>query len=183
MTEIWKDITDYEGLYQVSSEGRVKRLAYHQIMPRNGKDVLFEERILKQRQSKKRLYKQITVSLSNKSKRTTKTVARLVALAFVENPDNKSEVHHIDHNPENNNADNLAWVSRKEQFDEHWSNEMTKSKKGKQPLNAKSVIVDGITFKSTNKASIYFGWNKDAIASAKYRGRTSVKGKEFIVVN
>ena len=111
MTEIWKDITDYEGLYQVSSEGRVKRLAYHQIMPRNGKDVLFEERILKQRQSKKRLYKQITVSLSNKSKRTTKTVARLVALAFVDNPDNKSEVHHIDHNPENNNADNLAWVS------------------------------------------------------------------------
>ena len=183
MTEIWKDITDYDGLYQVSSEGRVKRLAYHQIMPRNGKDVLFEERILEQSKINRKKYKRTTVALSKNSKISTKSVARLVALAFVDNPDNKSEVHHIDHNPENNNAENLAWVSRKEQLDEHWSNEMSKSKKGKPPLNAKSVIVDGITFKSTKEASIYFGWNKDAIASAKYRGRTSVQGKEFIVLN
>ena len=183
MTEIWKDITDYEGLYQVSSEGRVKRLAYHQIMPRNGKDVLFEERILKQGKINRNKYKRITVVLSKNSKRSTKSVARLVALSFVDKPYNKSEVHHIDHNPENNKADNLAWVSRKEQFDEHWSNEMAKSKKGNIPLNARSVIIDGITFKSTNEASLHFGWNKDAIASAKYRGRTSVQGKEFIVVN
>jgi len=48
LEEIWKDVEEYEGLYQVSNLGRVKRLPYTQVMPINNKVVIFKEKILKQ---------------------------------------------------------------------------------------------------------------------------------------
>ena len=105
--EIWKDIIGYEGLYQVSNYGRVKSLNYH----RTGK-----EKLLKAvKKSDEHLY----VDLWKNGIRKHCFVHRLVAEAFIPNPENKSIVHHIDNNPQNNNVDNLVWLTHEEHAAEH----------------------------------------------------------------
>nr|UVX78857.1 MAG: zinc-binding loop region of homing endonuclease [Bacteriophage sp.] len=96
--EIWKDIQEYEGKYQVSNFGRVKRLWY-------GK-----ERILK---GSKTIKGYLIVGLSKEGKRTFYTVHRLVAEAFLDNPHNYPCINHKDENHSNNNVDNLEWCDYK----------------------------------------------------------------------
>lgn len=107
MKEIWKDIKNYEGLYQVSNFGRVKRI---------GKSTgAVCGRILKPANCVKTnygIYQIVCLCINNK--KTTHFVHRLVAEAFIPNPDNKPQVNHIDGNPSNNNISNLEWVSASE---------------------------------------------------------------------
>lgn len=184
--ENWLPIEGYEGLYEVSDLGRIKRLSYSQVMPSNGVTVNFNERILKQsRHNSKRIknYYQVTVSLCKNSKPKTYIVSRLVANAFIKNVYNKKEVHHIDHNTSNNEAKNLEWVDRKEQFDEHHFQQQSKSRKGIPSKNRLKVEIGGIIYQSMNEACIANGWNKGAIANARFRGRDKIHGKEFHVIN
>lgn len=97
--EQWQSIKGYEGLYLISSWGRIMALDYqHQ-----GKC-----RILKLTSTKGRYLK---VSLRNQAgSSTTYRVHRLVALAFIPNPEGKPQVDHIDGDKYNNNASNLRWV-------------------------------------------------------------------------
>ena len=97
--EIWRDIEGYEGLYQVSNEGRIKSLKRHHV--RN-------DRILKQSKDKDK-YKRVDLRKDNVS--ATKRVNRLVAKAFIPNPNNYPVVNHKDENKENNSVDNLEWCS------------------------------------------------------------------------
>ena len=98
--EQWKDIKGYEGLYQVSNYGRVKR-KYN-----NGKI-----RILKPISTNNGY---LRVSLSKNSVNNTYFVHRLVAQAFILNPENKPEVNHIDGDKTNNKIENLEWCTRSE---------------------------------------------------------------------
>lgn len=96
--EVWKDIQGYEGLYQVSNMGRVKGLR--------------KNKILHQLQ---RGHGYLTVDLYKDGvPRKKESVHRLVATAFIPNPDGKREVNHIDENKQNNMATNLEWVTRSE---------------------------------------------------------------------
>lgn len=95
--EEWRDIKDYEGLYQVSNEGRVKSLKF-------GKG-----KILKPQKNTKGY---LQVQLWNGGKRVHKLVHRLVAEAFLPNPNNYKEVNHKDENPSNNHVENLEWCDR-----------------------------------------------------------------------
>lgn len=109
--EIWKDILGYEGIYQVSNMGRVKSLA-RQI--RTGKTMSYQqlkERILKTN-NKVCNSGYETVVLCKEGIQTTKTVHRLVAEAFIPNPDNMRCVNHRDENKRNNFVDNLEWCSQ-----------------------------------------------------------------------
>lgn len=103
MQEIWRDIKGYEGLYQVSNLGNVKRL--------KGKWVK-KERLIKQRTTS--TYDYYSVHLSNHQKKRNVFVHRLVAQAFVKNPKNKPIINHIDGNKLNNKAENLEWCTYKE---------------------------------------------------------------------
>ena len=107
--ETWRDVVGYEGYYKVSNIGRVKSVE-RKIW--NGKGYKTEfSRILKQALN----YKGYPiVYLSKESKQKTVSVHRLVALAFISNPQNKPQVNHIDGNKKNNNVSNLEWCSNQE---------------------------------------------------------------------
>ena len=97
MEEEWKDIEGYENKYQVSNLGRVKSLKSNIIM--------------KQNLNKK--YNRYSIMLWKNGKSKRSWVARLVAEAFVfnPNPDIFTQVNHKDENKTNNNSDNLEWCT------------------------------------------------------------------------
>lgn len=106
MEEEWKDIEGYEGLYQISNLGRVKSL--ERIVERIGKGkILVNERI--RNVTNCRGYLQVKL-FKNKKYRMF-FVHRLVAQAFIPNPNNYPEVNHKDENKENNRVDNLEWCT------------------------------------------------------------------------
>lgn len=106
MKEIWVDIKDYEG-YQVSNYGRVKSL---------GNDKKKKEKILKAGIDDTG---HLFVILYKNGVGKKYSVHRLVAIHFIPNPLNKKEVHHKDHNPQNNNVENLVWLTNEEHKAEH----------------------------------------------------------------
>lgn len=100
MAEVWKDIKGYEGLYQVSNQGRIKSLRY-----RNSNKTA----ILKTQINSRNGYVQIVLSKNNIHK--TKKVHRLVAEAFLINLNNYPCINHKDENRQNNNIKNLEWCT------------------------------------------------------------------------
>ena len=97
IAEIWKDVQGYEGLYQVSNLGRVKGLKRSKI-----------RKLCNDRGG------YLCVSLKKQGKAKNFKVHRLVAVAFIPNPENKPEVDHINAIKTDNNINNLRWVTAKE---------------------------------------------------------------------
>ena len=108
--EIWKDVKNYEGLYEVSNLGRVKSLfkSYIRKHPRSNKYILYKkkERLLN---CTKNAFGYPKVLLFKDNKSTHLPVHRLVCQSFLENPNNFILVNHLDGNPSNNNVSNLEW--------------------------------------------------------------------------
>lgn len=103
--EIWKDINGYEGYYQISNQGNVRSVdRFDGVHDRKGTII---KPNLKQNGY-------LQVGLRTHNKRKWIGVHRLVAIHFIENPDNKPQVNHIDGNKQNNTINNLEWVTAKE---------------------------------------------------------------------
>lgn len=98
--EVWKPIIGWENLYEVSNFGNVRTLHYkkpylmHPVTDANG-------------------YKRISFVLPNSKKYKRYGVHRLVAQAFIPNPDNLPEINHKDEDKTNNHVDNLEWCTTK----------------------------------------------------------------------
>jgi len=99
MKEIWRDITGYEGKYQISSDGRVKSMNYNH----KGRAKILKPTINNTGYKKVNLY--------NNGKAKIVFVHRLVAEAFIPNPNNMPVVNHKDENKLNNQVDNLEWCT------------------------------------------------------------------------
>lgn len=106
--EIWKEVVGYEGLYAISSEGRVKRLA-HSHIDSLGRHRLFEEKILSVQIGKTTGYPRVNLSKNGETK--TCNVHSLIADAFIPNPDNLPCINHIDENRSNSVLSNLERCS------------------------------------------------------------------------
>lgn len=108
--EIWKDIQGFEGSYQVSDKGRVRGLDRFIVRRDWVKCFVKGEEFKLHNNTAGYPY----VGLRKNYKKKVITVHRLVALAFLENKENKSTVNHIDGNKENNNVSNLEWATPSE---------------------------------------------------------------------
>lgn len=95
MQEEWKDVKGYEGIYQVSNLGRIKSLKNNKIR-KNVKDKIGYERIMLSKNNKIKLH----------------YIHRLVAEAFIPNPNNLPQVNHKDEIKSNNIANNLEWCTQ-----------------------------------------------------------------------
>lgn len=104
MNEEWRDVGGYEGLYQVSNLGRVKSLEKMR--------GAFPQKEMIKKQFYSNGYLRCQLHKNGKSRKIF--VHRLVAEAFIPNPNNKPQVDHIDRNRSNNNIQNLRWCTAKE---------------------------------------------------------------------
>jgi hypothetical protein len=141
MEEIFKDIIDYEGLYQISNLGRVKCLTKRGVFP-NGGIVVHKEKIMATRINAT----YVVIGLRKNSQLNTVKVHRLVCSAFHPNQDNKPDVNHLDGNKLNNKADNVEWSTKKENAQHalkmglNYTNPLRGSKNSMAKLNEDKVI-------------------------------------------
>lgn len=162
MEEIWKDIEGYEGLYQVSNFGRVKRVTTGRIL-KSGKD---KDGYLK-------------VILCKNNIKSTKTIHRLVAQAFIPNPENKLEVNHIDEDKANNNVNNLEWSTRKENLNHGTRNERS-SRKQSIPIIATNLkTAESREFYGTNECARQLGLHQQNISAVLKGKLKQTKGFTF----
>ena len=114
MNEVWRDVVGYEGLYQVSNLGRVRsvdRVTFSTGTMREDANYHFKGKLLKQgnRNASISPYKQVVLYKDRKHK--TYGVHRLVAEAFIPNPNNLPQVNHKDENKGNDEKENLEWCT------------------------------------------------------------------------
>lgn len=156
MEEIWKDIKDYEKLYQISNLGRIRskeRTINHKTT--YGGKYHVKSKILKPKIDKG--YYRIGL-LKNGIKKFY-GVHRIVAEAFIENPNNYNIINHKDENPLNNNVDNLEWCTQK--YNVNYGNANYKRIK-KLSIKIKQYDLNGNyikTWDSMNEAIRYYNNN------------------------
>jgi len=124
MEEIWKDIEGFEGLYQVSNMGNVRTFYKQEIDINTGRfyKIVSDTPILLKQNNDRYGYRCLNLCKDNKRKKYL--IHRLVALAFIPNPENKPFIDHIDNNSLNNHISNLRWAT----FSENSMNQKTQTR-------------------------------------------------------
>ena len=180
--EVWKPIKGYEGRYEVSNIGRVKTLPF---VRGNHTGSYKTKEIIRKQSANQKGYMRIGLSgLDGKSKMYS--VHRLVAMAFIPNPENFTEVNHRDFNKANNCVENLEWCDR----DYNLSYLDTKDRRIKNldrnkigMKHRKPVIgvieTKRVRFDSIKSASKFIGCVPSAVGNAIYGRSKSAKGWKF----
>lgn len=161
--EIWKDIVGYEGLYQVSSLGRIKSLNWKR------------ETILKEAINQ---WGHKRICLSKNNKRMNFFVHRLVAEAFVSNPKRLPCINHIDGEPTNNHVLNLEWCDQKHNVNHAYDNDLTTCNKKITLLNLDTK--ETIHFRSKKQASIFLGKYPTYLTYHLSKGKKFLCGYEVL---
>ena len=117
--EIWKPISGYEGVYEVSNLGRV-RSCDRFVVCNDGRKYKRKGKVLHQSYDANKYYK---VALCKNGKQKNFSVHRLVAQAFLPNPENKEQVNHKDETRTNNRVENLEWATTSENINYGTRNE------------------------------------------------------------
>lgn len=144
LKEEWKPVEGYEERYEVSNLGRVRSLDMNVVRgSRSGRKYLYKQkgRIIKQ--TKVNGYPAFTI-INNKGEKKTVQVHRLVAKAFVEGYKEGLQVNHIDETRDNNRADNLEWITCKQNLNHGTRNKRLSITKGKSvvQLTLKGKVVN-----------------------------------------
>ena len=175
--EIWKDVKGYEGIFKISNTGKLIRVKNSPNMPDNN--------VLKGEVTKFG-YRQYHMRLKGVSKRLK--AHRLVAEAFIPNPNNLPQVNHIDGDKLNNNVKNLEWCDQKHnnrhalatglrEIDMQQVRNMHKTMAKKQQRKVNQLDLNGNLIKqfdSMNGAADYFGGHSSNIRRVcKGKGKTA----------
>lgn len=168
--EEWRDVKGYEGLYQVSSFGRVKSVARRAFSTPFGKgngSRPVPEKILSCQDWNGYvsilLGKSVRKSGVSVRKKKHALVHRLVAEAFIPNPENKPQVNHIDRDKKNNNANNLEWVTGLEN-QRHWRTQFDNPPIDKSKWSKRVRCVEsGVEYESLLDAARKTGINYSGI--------------------
>lgn len=109
MEEVWKEVPRYGGAYLISNFGNLK--STQRYVERKGSLCLVKERLLSKVVNHKGY---IEYQITYNKKHSSEKAHRLVAMAFIPNPENKPFVNHIDGNKQNNHVENLEWCTNQE---------------------------------------------------------------------
>ena len=154
--EIWKDVSGYEGYYKVSNFGNVKSCARTINHGLGGADRSIKSRVIKPYGDNHGYH---SVSLSKNGKVRKHKVHRLVAEAFISNPENKPTVNHKNEIRTDNHVSNLEWATYKENNDHGGHNERV-SKTLSNPIEQLDKNGNKIScFQSVRDASLATGIN------------------------
>lgn len=163
---MWKTIPDFPN-YEASSEGGIRCKVGN---------------VEKKSKETKHGYLETSLHIGKKQKKT-RSIHRLVASAWIPNPDNKPEVNHIDGNKKNNHINNLEWVTRKENFEHARKNGLMDGFLGSSPRRGESHRMAKLTehevkaifqlkgTKTAREIADYFNVSLKTVQSIHYRWR------------
>ena len=164
-SEIWKDVVGYDGRYQVSDKGNVRSVARKDSIGRK-----CGGRMLKPTYDKDGY---LRVNLCKNGKQKTRFIHRLVAGAFIPNPNGYSEINHRDENKVNNYANNLEWCTREHNVNHGTLIERSAQARSKKVKATNIETNEVITFNSTVEAGRK-GYDQGGVTKAcrgVYKGR------------
>lgn len=172
--EEWRTIEGYEGLYEVSSLGRVRSIPKKHSYPKCAIGILSPS-------TNKAGYKRVTLCKEGRTQGFS--VHRLVAAAFLGKPSDNLVVNHIDENPSNNELTNLEWVTPRQNL-EH-SNVINKMINAATRAKEKAVQMYSkagefiCEFESTTKAAKHIGSYQQLVSECCKNWNKSTKGYKF----
>ena len=161
--ELWKDAVGYKNLYKISNIGRVRKVERY-----NKLGELIKGKILKPAMDRRGY---LRLGLTNNGIRKQLRVHRLVALAFIDNPNDLYSVDHIDENKTNNRVDNLQWLSN--------GDNIRKSRNKAVRINKGGVTLE---FDSCPSASEYIKCHRMSVVHVASGIRNSVYGWKIIYI-
>lgn len=157
MEEVWKDIKGYEGIYQLSNLGRIKNIKRNIIRRPSGHNGGYQ-----------------IILLCKEGVMRGFSIHRLVAEAFIPNPENKPEVNHIDEDKTNNSASNLEWVTSKE--NNNYGTRVQRSSKGIIITNTSGKTLE---FPSMTACADYLGCTVSSISYCVRNKKQNREGYTF----
>lgn len=126
--EVWREVKEFAGKYEVSNFGRVRSLDYRHTG---------QARVLRPSMSTDGY---LLVDIFKDGKKTRKFVHRVVAEAFIENPSNLTQVNHRNEIKEDNRVENLEWISQKDNINYGTGNERRSKAQLNHPKKSKRVL-------------------------------------------
>ena len=179
MTEIWKDIPEYEGLYEASSHGRIRtkegKKTYRHI---NGKiqERTWKSRILKEKNpNNKSDRRDKRVDLWKDGVAKTFLVSRLICMTFIDNTNNLPCVNHIDGDHRNNKVSNLEWCDYNYNNNHAFENELIKTRIMVSLENVETK--EKHIIKGMGMASDFLERNKGYVSGQIKRGKDKVSSR------